>query len=68
MPEVDGSGQEAVPPEQVEPYDRSMSPALLDIRKLPYEERQIDIVTEIEELRSLVGRLLPPIEICSFED
>lgn len=59
MPEVDGSGQEAVPPEEVEPYDRSMSPGLLDIRKLPYEERQIDIVTEIEELRLLVGLPFP---------
>lgn len=63
MPEVDGSGQEAVPPEEVEPYDRSMSPALLDIRKLPYEERQIDIVTEIEELRSLVSNYCGLIEI-----
>ena len=36
------------------PYDRSMSPALLDITKLPYEERQIDIVTELEDLRALV--------------
>lgn len=40
--------------EVAEPYDRSMSPALLDIRKLPYEERQIDIVTELEDLRALV--------------
>ncbi|CAL1700553.1 unnamed protein product [Somion occarium] len=54
MPEVDGSGQEAVPPEEVEPYDGSMSPTLLDIRKLPYEERQIDIVTELEDLRELM--------------
>ena len=40
--------------EEVEPYDQSMSPPLLDIRKLPYEERQIDIVTELEDLRALV--------------
>ena len=46
--------QHAEPAEDVEPYDRSMSPTLLDIRKLPYEERQIDIVTEVEVLRALV--------------
>ena len=46
--------QQAEPAEDVEPYDRSMSPALLDIRKLPYEERQIDIVTELDDLRALV--------------
>ena len=40
--------------EEREPYDRSMSPPLIDIRKLPYEERQIDIVTEMEDLRTLV--------------
>lgn len=40
--------------EDVEPYDRSMSPPLLDITKLPYEERQIDIITELEDLRLLV--------------
>ena len=47
--------QTAVPAEDIEPYDRSMSPPLLDIRKLPYDERQIDIVTELEDLRDLVG-------------
>lgn len=43
----------AGPSEEVEAYDRSMSPPLLDIRKLPYEERQIDIVAELEDLRAL---------------
>lgn len=42
----------------VEPYDRSMSPALIDITKLPIEERQIDILTEEEDRRALV-RLFP---------
>ncbi|THG97594.1 hypothetical protein EW026_g4437 [Hermanssonia centrifuga] len=42
--------------EEREPYDRSMSPALLDIRKLPFEERQIDIVTELEDLRALMAQ------------
>lgn len=40
--------------EQVEPYDRSMSPPLIDIRKLHHEERQIDILTTLEDLRYLV--------------
>lgn len=47
--------QEADVAEEVEKYDRSMSPALLDIRKLPYEERQIDILTAVEDLRALVS-------------
>lgn len=42
--------------EEQEPYDRAMSPALLDITKLPYEERQIDIVTELDDLRSLMAQ------------
>lgn len=43
------------PMEAVEPYDRSMSPPLLDITKLPPEERQIDILTAAEDLRALVS-------------
>ena len=50
----DTDAQNAGPAEDVEPYDRTSSPALLDIRKLPYEERQIDIVTELDDLRALV--------------
>lgn len=42
--------------EDVEPYDRAMSPPLLDITKLPYEERQIDIITELEDLRLLLAQ------------
>ncbi len=49
---VDGAGQGAA--EEVEPYDRSMSPPLIDIRKLHHEEREIDILTTIEDLRYLV--------------
>ncbi|KDQ64665.1 hypothetical protein JAAARDRAFT_28303 [Jaapia argillacea MUCL 33604] len=45
--------QEAVPAEQVEPYNRAMSPPVIDITKLQHEDRQIDIVTEIEDLRAL---------------
>jgi hypothetical protein len=46
---------EPSPEEQVEPYDRSMSPALIDITKLPPEERQIDILTTMEDRRALVS-------------
>lgn len=45
---------DAEPDVVVEPYDPSMSPRLLDIRKLPYDERQIDIVLELDDLRSLM--------------
>lgn len=46
---------EAIAQEQREPYSRSMSPALIDITKLPYEERQIDIVLEADDKRALVS-------------
>lgn len=57
VPEMDASNHETVVEEDIEPYDRAMSPALLDIRKLPYEERQIDIVTEMGDLRAIVSRV-----------
>jgi hypothetical protein len=56
--EADVAESEIVPEEEMEPYDRSMSPALLDITKLPVEEREIDILTEDEDRRALVGILL----------
>lgn len=40
--------------EEREPYDRSMSPILIDITRLAAEERQIDIITVKEDLRALV--------------
>ncbi|OBZ76644.1 Phenylalanine--tRNA ligase beta subunit [Grifola frondosa] len=52
IPVVGSSEQEAA--EEVEPYDRSMSPELLDIRKLHHEDRQVDIVTTLEDLRYLM--------------
>lgn len=64
---ADNAEQENEPVEEQEPYDRSMSPALLDITKLPYEERQIDIVTEMEDLRALVRIffvVLPAFDLC----
>ncbi|GBE79540.1 mid region of cactin-domain-containing protein [Sparassis latifolia] len=54
IPAVVAAEQEGGPAEEVEEYARSMSPTLLDIRKLPYEEREIDIVTALEDLRSLL--------------
>lgn len=48
------SAIEVIAEEDREPYDRSMSPALIDITRLPLEERQIDIITEKEDLRALV--------------
>ncbi|KAI0719506.1 mid region of cactin-domain-containing protein [Cerioporus squamosus] len=49
---ADGAQQDAT--EEVEPYDRSMSPPLIDIRKLHHEERQVDILTTVEDLRYLM--------------
>lgn len=43
------------PSEIVEPYDRSMSPELLDKKRLSYEDKQLDIVDAIEDLKNLVG-------------
>ncbi|KAG1820442.1 mid region of cactin-domain-containing protein [Suillus subaureus] len=40
--------------EDMEPYDRSMSPPLIDITKLTEDEREIDIVTELDDLRALL--------------
>lgn len=40
--------------EKVESYHRSMSPEPVDITKLSYDERQIDIVTAAEDRRNLV--------------
>jgi len=53
-PVVTNAQREADAAEEAEEYDRSMSPVLLDIRRLPYEERQIDIITAKEDLRSLM--------------
>ncbi|KAH8118345.1 mid region of cactin-domain-containing protein [Phellopilus nigrolimitatus] len=52
VPEPEETLQDAA--EDAEPYERSMSPALLDIRKLPYDDRQIKVVSEEEDLRTLL--------------
>jgi hypothetical protein len=48
------SVEEVVSTEDIEVYQRSMSPTLLDISALLPEEREIDIITEKEDRRSLV--------------
>jgi len=50
-------GEPEVSAECIEPYDRSMSPPLIDITKLRSEEREFDITSEKEETRALVGYL-----------
>ena len=46
--------EEVVAPEDMEKYDRSMSPALIDITKLSAEERDIDIIMASDDLHNLV--------------
>lgn len=48
---------EVIPAEEMEKYDRAMSPPLLDITKLPPEERQVDILIPSEDRRILVSYL-----------
>ena len=40
------------------PYDRSMSPVPIDIKKLSYEDRQLPVTSEKEDLQNLVGCVL----------
>jgi len=47
------NGRRAVE-ENVEPYERGMSPDLVDITKLPHEERQVDIVLESDDKDALM--------------
>ncbi|TRM68403.1 mid region of cactin-domain-containing protein [Schizophyllum amplum] len=49
-------GTQELVEEEKEPYDRAMSPPLIDILKLPAEEREIDIMTEKEALAALIKR------------
>ncbi|KAI0291743.1 mid region of cactin-domain-containing protein [Russula brevipes] len=48
-----GVGQHSVE-KFVEPYERGMSPDLVDITKLPHEERHVDIVLESDDKTSLM--------------
>lgn len=54
------AGKEVVEPvakeqDDIEPYERGMSPELIDLGKLPYEERQVEIINLAEDLVQLVG-------------
>ncbi|KAF8525382.1 mid region of cactin-domain-containing protein [Gautieria morchelliformis] len=52
--EADGERDKtSVPLEEVEVYDRCMSPIILDITKLPYEEREVDILSAEEDRKAL---------------
>jgi hypothetical protein len=46
------------PTEEIEAYSRAMSPALVDITRLSAEERQIPIISAVEDRRELVRALL----------
>ncbi|KAJ6627559.1 mid region of cactin-domain-containing protein [Mycena sp. CBHHK59/15] len=48
--------QEVVPAEEMEEYQRGMSPPLIDITRLMPEEREIDILTEEEHRRALFAQ------------
>lgn len=47
--------EEAIPAEDIEIYDRSMSPPLIDITKLSSDERDIDILVDKEDRQALVS-------------
>lgn len=51
--------REDIPKEEdVEEYERSMSPALLDIKKLSYDDRQIKVVSEKDDIENLVSKFV----------
>lgn len=52
---VSNAPLEDLPGQTTEPYDPSMSPKSIDITKLPYEERQMDILLESDDRRDLVS-------------
>ena len=56
VPEIEPAQPEEILLE-IEPYDRAMSPILIDITTLSPEERQIDILTEAEDRRALVSHV-----------
>ncbi|CUA67740.1 Cactin [Mus musculus] [Rhizoctonia solani] len=47
--------EEPVAKEQddTEPYERGMSPELIDLAKLPYDERQVEIIDIVEDMAQL---------------
>ena len=55
---IESEAEEVISTEDVEVYERSMSPTLLDITALLPEEREIDIITEKEDRRILVASFM----------
>ncbi|KAH8982388.1 mid region of cactin-domain-containing protein [Lactarius akahatsu] len=53
-PTIEPAGSQQAVEEAVEPYERGMSPDLVDITKLPHEERQVDIVLESDDKDALM--------------
>ena len=47
--------EEAIPAEEMEMYDRAMTPPLIDITKLSTDEREIDIVLDVDDRQALVS-------------
>lgn len=41
-----------------EPYEREMSPVLIDIMSLPSEDRQVEIISELDAVKALVSTYL----------
>ena len=52
--------------EDMEAYDRAMSPSLLDITKLSSDDRQIDIILEEDDRRNLVS--FEAVKVFAFAD
>jgi len=50
---------EVIAAEEMEPYERSMSPLLIDVRKLSSDEREMTVVADKEDWRSMVGPNTP---------
>lgn len=48
--------EEVIPAEEMEMYDRSMTPPLIDITKLSTDEREIDIVLDVDDRQALVSQ------------
>lgn len=47
--------EEVIPAEEMEMYDRAMTPPLIDITKLSTDEREIDIVLDVDDRQALVS-------------
>src|SRR5260221_8092116 len=49
--------EEIIAADEIEAYDRSMSPPLIDISKLSVDERDMEVLNEREDRRELVCKL-----------